>query len=138
MKALSIILWNAIGPFHTYMNYIGMLTGHKMRGPGHTEILLQRQLVTSGINQRCSEHTPNPYFASKLCTAMERLLMEQLRRRASPLPAAHPFAIWPCSHGTFPTRTQAVRVRLPVFTHVQSFPSFRFLATTSRCDRKRS
>ena len=37
-----------IGPFHTSMNYMNMLTGHKMRGSGYTEILLEAQLVSSG------------------------------------------------------------------------------------------
>jgi hypothetical protein len=57
MKALPII-WRwpddfanhvvTIGPFHTSMNYIGMITNHKMRGSGYTEILFEAQLVTSG------------------------------------------------------------------------------------------
>ena len=36
------------GPFHTGMNYIGMLTGHKCRGSGYSEILIEADLVTSG------------------------------------------------------------------------------------------
>ena len=57
MKALPIIWrWSdefahhavTIGPFHTSMNYTGMITNHKMRGSGYTEILLEAQLVTSG------------------------------------------------------------------------------------------
>ena len=57
MKALPII-WRwpdefashtvMIGPFHTSMNYMGMLTGHKMCGSGYTELLLEAQLVTTG------------------------------------------------------------------------------------------
>ena len=56
MKALPIIwrwpeefarLFVTIGPFHTSMNYMGMLTGHKMCGSGYTEIVLEAQLVTS-------------------------------------------------------------------------------------------
>lgn len=34
--------------FHTAMNYMGMITGHKCRGSGYSEILLEAQLVTSG------------------------------------------------------------------------------------------
>lgn len=57
MKALPII-WRwpdtfvrhvvMIGPFHTSMNYIGMLTRRKMCGSGYAEILFEAQLVTSG------------------------------------------------------------------------------------------
>lgn len=35
--------------FHTGMNYIlGMLTGHKCRGSGYAEVILEAQLVLSG------------------------------------------------------------------------------------------
>ena len=50
MKALPII-WRwpeefskhivMIGPFHTSMNYMGMLTGHKMLGTGYAEIIME-------------------------------------------------------------------------------------------------
>ena len=36
------------GPFHTKMNYIGMLTKKKAAGSGYKEILLEAGLVTSG------------------------------------------------------------------------------------------
>ena len=36
------------GPFHTTMNYINMLTGHKCRGSGYAEILNEAELVTHG------------------------------------------------------------------------------------------
>ena len=36
------------GPFHTSMNYIGMIKNHKCRGSGYGEILLEAQLVTNG------------------------------------------------------------------------------------------
>ena len=36
------------GPFHTKMNYIGMLTKKKAAGSGYAEILLEAGLVTSG------------------------------------------------------------------------------------------
>ena len=33
--------------FHTEIDYIGMLTGHKAKGSGYGEILIEAQLVTS-------------------------------------------------------------------------------------------
>ena len=36
------------GSFHTEMNFIGMLTGHKCRGSGYAEILQESDLVTKG------------------------------------------------------------------------------------------
>ena len=36
------------GAFHTMMNFIGMLTGHKCKGSGYAEILIEAELVTSG------------------------------------------------------------------------------------------
>ena len=36
------------GPFHTKMNFIGMLTKKKARGSGYAEILIEAKLVTSG------------------------------------------------------------------------------------------
>ena len=36
------------GKFHTAMNYIGMVTGHKCRGAGYAEILIEAGLTTSG------------------------------------------------------------------------------------------
>ena len=36
------------GPFHTGMNYMGMVTGHKYRGSGYAEILIEAELITSG------------------------------------------------------------------------------------------
>ncbi|KAK3748756.1 hypothetical protein QZH41_020323 [Actinostola sp. cb2023] len=36
------------GPFHTGMNYMGMVTGNKCRGSGYSEILIEAGLVTSG------------------------------------------------------------------------------------------
>ena len=56
MKALPII-WKlpeeykrhmvTPGPFHTTMNYMGMVTAHKCRGSGYAEILLEANLATS-------------------------------------------------------------------------------------------
>ena len=36
------------GPFHTSINYLGMVTGHKCRGSGYAEILLEAKLATNG------------------------------------------------------------------------------------------
>ena len=36
------------GPFHTGMNYLGMVTGNKCKGSGYSEILLEAELVTTG------------------------------------------------------------------------------------------
>ena len=89
MKALPII-WKwpdefarhvvMIGPFHTSMNYIGMIAGHKMRGSGYTEILLEAQLVTSGslkgiLSGRA--YAKAIFCLKTVCEAMERLLIEQ-------------------------------------------------------------
>lgn len=89
MKALPIILrWpeefakheTIIGPSHTSMNYIGMLTNHKVRGSGYTENLFEAQLVTTGSIK--SVLSGNAYAKALVCLktvreAMERLLMER-------------------------------------------------------------
>ena len=56
MKALPLV-WkypdqyskriNFPGPFHTKMNFIGMLNKKKARGSGYVEILIEAKLVTS-------------------------------------------------------------------------------------------
>ena len=89
MKALPII-WRwpdeftnhviMIGPFHTSMNFIGMLTGHKMKGSGYTEILFEAQLVTSGSLKGVlsgKAYAKSLFCLKTVCEAMERLLMEQ-------------------------------------------------------------
>ena len=89
MKALPII-WRwpdefenhviMIGPFHTSMNFIGMLTGHKMRGSGYTKILSEAQLVTSGSLKGVlsgKAYAKSLFCLKTVCEAMERLLMEQ-------------------------------------------------------------
>ena len=57
MKALPLVwkypdqYWKHIifpGPFHTKMNFIGMLTKKKARESGYAEILIEVKLVTSG------------------------------------------------------------------------------------------
>lgn len=89
MKALPII-WRwpeefvnhvvVIGPFHTAMNYIGMLAGHKMRGSGYSEILFESQLVTSGSMKGVlsgKSYVKALFCLKTVCEAMERLLMDQ-------------------------------------------------------------
>ena len=57
MKALPIISKNpeeykrhvvTPGPFHTAMNYLGMITGHKWHGSGYSELLVESKLAASG------------------------------------------------------------------------------------------
>ena len=59
------------GPFHTRMNYIGMVTGNKCRGSGYSEILVEAELVTTGCSvcrwgviDRSFLLTSNPGFTS--------------------------------------------------------------------------
>ena len=57
MKALPLI-WKfpdeyrknvaTLGPFHTGMNYMGMVTGYKCGSSGYAEILTEAELITSG------------------------------------------------------------------------------------------
>ena len=89
MKALPII-WRwpekfanhvvTIGPFHTTMNYIGMLTGNKMLRSGYSEILFEAQLVTSGSLRSVltgKAYSKSLFCLKTVCEAMERLLLEQ-------------------------------------------------------------
>ena len=68
------------GPFHTMMNYMGMVTGHKCMGSGYSEILIQAELVTSGC--LVSVLKGKAYAKAQFCLktvseAMERLLFER-------------------------------------------------------------
>jgi hypothetical protein len=68
------------GQFHTGMNYMGMLTAHKCRGSGYTEILLEAQLVTSGCLKSVlsgKAYAKALFCLKTVCEAMERLLMER-------------------------------------------------------------
>ena len=68
------------GPFHTAMNYIGMVTGHKCRGSGYAEILIEAKLVTSGCLSSIlkGKAYAKALFCLKTVTeAMERLLIER-------------------------------------------------------------
>ena len=69
-----------IGPFHTSMNYIGMIAGHKMKGTGLVEILLESQLVTSGSLKGVlsgKAYAKSLFCIKSVCEAIERLLIEQ-------------------------------------------------------------
>ena len=68
------------GPFHTGMNFIGMLTGHKCRGSGYKDILLEAGLVTSGsLNAVLKGKAYNKalFCLKTVVEALERLLIEQ-------------------------------------------------------------
>ena len=57
-----------------------MITGHKMRGSGYTEILFEAQLVTSGSLKGVlsgKAYAKSLFCLKTVCEAMERLLMEQ-------------------------------------------------------------
>ncbi|KAG1660362.1 UDP-glucuronosyltransferase 2B33 [Nymphon striatum] len=67
------------GPFHTVMNYIGMLTGHKCMGSGYSEILLEAGLVTSGCLKsglKRKAHAKDLFSLKTVSEAMELLLIE--------------------------------------------------------------
>ena len=88
MKALPLILTFPdklkehvviLGLFHTEMNFIGMLTNHKMRGSGYAEIIEEAWLDTKG----CIKNVLNgKAFAKALLSlkavnkALEHLLLE--------------------------------------------------------------
>ena len=79
------------GPFHTGMNYMGMVTGNKCRGSGYSEILLKADLVTTGC---LAWRTPRPCFAlrqsAKQCSGyyLSNLLRKRMSRSAT---------LWHCS-----------------------------------------
>ena len=68
------------GPFHTGMNYMGMVTGHKCRGSGYAEMLIEAELITSGClaSVLSGKAYAKAFFYLKTVTeAMERLLIER-------------------------------------------------------------
>ena len=68
------------GQFHTGMNYIGMITGHKCRGSGYTEILFEAKLATSGCLKSVlsgKAYSKALFCLKTVCEALERLLLEQ-------------------------------------------------------------
>ena len=74
------------GQFHTAMNYMGMITCHKCRGSGYSEILLESQLVTSGCLKSVlsgKAYSKALFCLKTVCEALERLLMEQFIREES-------------------------------------------------------
>ena len=88
MKALPLI-WKypnkykdhviLIGPFHTSMNYIGMITNHKCRGSGYEEIILEAQLATTGCLKSVlsgKAYAKALFCLKTVCEALERLLFE--------------------------------------------------------------
>ncbi|XP_069107841.1 uncharacterized protein [Argopecten irradians] len=89
MKALPL-LWKfpdrysnhlvLIGQFYTAMNYMGMLTNHKCRGSGYSEILLEAQLVTSGCLKSVlsgKAYAKALFCLKTVCESLERLLLER-------------------------------------------------------------
>ena len=61
------------------MNYINMLTGHKLRGSGYAEILIEAELVTSGcLNSvlKGKAFAKAVFCLKTACEAFERLLLE--------------------------------------------------------------
>ncbi|KAG1651612.1 hypothetical protein GQR58_026883 [Nymphon striatum] len=69
----------APGPFHTVMNYIGMLTGHKCMGSGYSEILLEAGVVTSGCLKsvlKWKAYAKDLFSLKTVSEAMKRLLIE--------------------------------------------------------------
>ena len=67
------------GPFHTKMNFIGMLTKKKARGSGYAKILIEAKLVTSGtlVSFLSGKAYSKVLFNLKaVVEALERLLFE--------------------------------------------------------------
>ena len=65
------------GPFHTGMNYIGMITAHKCNGSGYSEILIEAQLVSNGcLNSvlKGKAYSKALFCLKTVSEAMERLL----------------------------------------------------------------
>ena len=68
------------GPFHTGMNYLGMVTGNKCKGSGYTEILLEAELVTTGcLNSvlKGKAYAKALFCLKTVSEAMQRLLFER-------------------------------------------------------------
>ena len=68
------------GPFHSGMNFIGMLRDHKCRGFGYKDILLEAVLITSGsfVSVLKGKAYNKAIFCLKTrVETMERLLIEQ-------------------------------------------------------------
>ena len=71
------------GQFHTVMNYMGMVTGHKFRGSGYAEILLEADLVTIGCLKSVlsgKAYAKALFCLKTVCEALEWLLMEKFEQ----------------------------------------------------------
>ena len=88
MKALPII-WKlpdefkrhvvTPGPFHTTMNYLGMLTWNKCRGSGYAEILIEAKLASSGCLTsilKGKAYAKAMFALKSVSAALQRLLLE--------------------------------------------------------------
>ena len=68
------------GPFHTGMNYMGMVTGNKCKGSGYSEILIEAELVTTGCLSsvlKGKAYTKVLFCLKTVSEAMQRLLFER-------------------------------------------------------------
>ena len=68
------------------MNYMGMVTGHKFRGSGYAEILLEADLVTSGCLKSVlsgKAYAKALFCLKTVCEALEWLLMEKFEQEES-------------------------------------------------------
>lgn len=68
------------GPFHTGMNYMGMVTGHKCLGSGYSEILIEADLITGGCLKsvlKGKAYAKALFCLKTVSEAMERLLIER-------------------------------------------------------------
>jgi len=68
------------GPFHTGMNYMGMVTGNKCRGSGYSEILIEAGLVAtcclSGV-LKGKAYAKALFYLKTVSEAMQRLLFDR-------------------------------------------------------------
>ena len=74
------------GPFHTTLNYLGMVTGYKRNGSGYSELLVDTKLATSGClaSILSSNACAKAIFAFKtVCEALQHLLMEKFIEEVS-------------------------------------------------------
>ena len=68
-----------LGPFHTKMNFIGMLTKNKARGSGYAEILMEAKLVKSGTLKSVlsgKAYAKALFNLKAVVEALERLLFD--------------------------------------------------------------
>ena len=68
-----------LGPFHTCINYIGMITDLKCLGSGFADIILEVKLVTSGYIRNVlsgKTYAKALFYLKTVCEDLERLLLE--------------------------------------------------------------